>query len=76
MFRAAWIFLGLEYTVLAIYSALKESHLNLPTEVSGRLVSAFLARSLGMLICAAIYVVRLSSMTPSNDQLGAAGCAI
>ena len=58
--RAAWIFLGLEYTALAIYSALKARRLNLPTEVSGRLVGAFLARSLGMLICAAIYVVRLS----------------
>jgi hypothetical protein len=58
--RVAWIVLGLEYTGLGFYSAWKARRLSLSSSVSSRLVGAFLTRSLGTLICAAIYVVRLS----------------
>jgi hypothetical protein len=58
--RVAWIVVGFEYTALGVYSAWKARRLALPAAVSSRLVGAFLSRSLGMLICAVIYVVRLS----------------
>jgi hypothetical protein len=57
--RVAWIVLALEYTALGIWSATKAHRLNLPGAVAKRLITAMLARSLGLAICAVIYVVRL-----------------
>jgi hypothetical protein len=58
--RVAWIALALEYTALSIWSASKVHRLKLPEAVAKRLITAMLARSLGLAICAVIYVVRLS----------------
>jgi hypothetical protein len=58
--RIAWIVLALEYTTLGVWSALKAYRLKLPGAVAKRLITAMLARSLGLATCAVIYVVRLS----------------
>jgi hypothetical protein len=56
--QVAWIFLGVSYLALMIFSLLRLRSLALPAEFISRMSLALAVRTIGLVACSAIYALR------------------